>query len=166
MHQRPRVHRRQAHASTWTSSSYSRKIEQCPFAVMATFRQHREPPQSRLVLSAGERYTAVRFLSCFHLGADELPTLSLQVHAQGQSWSCAARGLHYLRISKGVRMVCSGHERARWLEASNPRQVERVCSRVGFSTGELHTVVSAAPLQLGRAFHCHLAAVPTSVWYG
>ena len=53
----------------------------------------------------------------FQFGANEVPTLRLMVDAQGRSWSCTARGVHYLPISQGIRIVFWGRKSAWWLRA-------------------------------------------------
>ena len=51
-------------------------------------------------------------------------------------------------------------------QTATSRSVLRVgLALLGRSFTPESRTVSALPLQLGRAFHCHLAAVSTSVWY-
>ena len=59
-----------------------------------------------------------------------VPTLRLALDAHKRSWSCTARGIPSLHMSKGVRVVFSDRQRAWWLHAFKPRQVEVCCELV------------------------------------
>ena len=172
-HPQPRVHVHNRHTHATMYTSHTRKTTDifpqqgwstaALSAVLTTFQQHREARRPRVVATAGKKKVDGGLLELFmptHAGERPLP--SLVVGMQGRSWSCTAHGFLHLHITKGARVVFCDRERA-WLLCFETARSRSALFGHAAKIGEHRTAVSAAPLELERAYHCHIAAFSISV---